>query len=209
MDSTRALRSTVVTMAATVLLTGGTGAVAGAEQDPLPAEQVGASPVQEPLQQEAIQQEPIQQELNRQEPIQQEPNRQDAESAPEVAEVPRVSPVAEVQNVRKIRWRPRTPKLRNKNLAFRLVVQRSWSRGQFRCLDNLWTRESNWNHRAMNRSSGAYGIPQALPAWKMRGAGRDWRFNPKTQIRWGLKYIRGRYGSPCGAWAHSRLHGWY
>ncbi|WP_236004795.1 aggregation-promoting factor C-terminal-like domain-containing protein [Nonomuraea antri] len=101
------------------------------------------------------------------------------------------------------------PKNRNKGIALNQVVQRAWNYQQFRCLDNLWTRESNWNHRAYNRSSGAYGIPQALPAGKMRGAGRDWRSNPETQIRWGLAYIKGRYGRPCGAWGHWRSHNWY
>jgi hypothetical protein len=106
-------------------------------------------------------------------------------------------------------WAPKTPKSRNKAIAYRLMAQRSWPLSQFRCLDNLWTRESNWNHRAQNPSSGAYGIPQALPARKMVGIGPDWRVNPTTQIRWGLKYIKGRYGSPCGAWGHWRTHNWY
>jgi hypothetical protein len=105
--------------------------------------------------------------------------------------------------------RARTPKGRNKGIALDQVVQRAWSFREFRCLDNLWTRESNWNHRAYNSSSGAYGIPQALPAGKMRGAGRDWKSNPETQIRWGLAYIKGRYGRPCGAWGHFRSHNWY
>ncbi|MEV7969911.1 hypothetical protein AB0O34_28600 [Sphaerisporangium sp. NPDC088356] len=106
-------------------------------------------------------------------------------------------------------WAPRTPKGRNKAIAYRLVTQRSWPVTQFRCLDSLWTRESNWNHRAQNPSSGAYGIPQALPGYKMVGIGHDWRVNPATQIRWGLKYIKGRYGSPCGAWGHFQSHNWY
>ncbi|WP_327590690.1 transglycosylase SLT domain-containing protein [Nonomuraea sp. NBC_00507] len=101
------------------------------------------------------------------------------------------------------------PESRNKKIALDHVVQRSWNLQEFRCLDNLWTRESNWNHRARNSSSGAYGIPQALPAGKMSGAGRDWRSNPETQIRWGLTYIKGRYGRPCGAWGHFRSHNWY
>ncbi|MEV0592428.1 transglycosylase SLT domain-containing protein [Nonomuraea cavernae] len=104
---------------------------------------------------------------------------------------------------------PRQPLSRNKKIALDHVVQRSWSYRQFRCLDNLWTRESGWNHRAQNSSSGAYGIPQALPAGKMQGAGSDWRSNPETQIRWGLTYIKGRYGRPCGAWGHFRSHNWY
>ncbi len=101
------------------------------------------------------------------------------------------------------------PANRNKKIALGHVVQRAWNYREFRCLDNLWTRESNWNHKALNHSSGAYGIPQALPAGKMSGAGRDWRSNPETQIRWGLAYIKGRYGRPCGAWGHWKSHNWY
>ncbi len=80
---------------------------------------------------------------------------------------------------------------------------------QFSCLDSLWTRESNWNPYAANPSSGAYGIPQSLPGDKMASAGADWATNPETQIRWGLTYIQGRYGTPCGAWSHSMSYGWY
>ena len=76
---------------------------------------------------------------------------------------------------------------------------------QFGCLDSLWTRESNWNLGADNPSSRRYGIPQALPGSKMASAGADWATNPATQITWGLGYIQDRYGSPCGAWAHSRV----
>ncbi|WP_228641940.1 lytic transglycosylase domain-containing protein [Microtetraspora sp. AC03309] len=101
------------------------------------------------------------------------------------------------------------PAILNKAYAFRLVARRSWPGTQFQCLDSLWTRESGWNHRAENPSSGAYGIPQALPGNKMSGTGVDWRFNPVTQIRWGLKYIRLRYGSPCGAWGHFQSNNWY
>ena len=60
-----------------------------------------------------------------------------------------------------------------------------------------------------NASSGAHGIPQALPGSKMASAGADWQTNPLTQVRWGVSYINARYGSPCGAWAHSESHGWY
>lgn len=84
-----------------------------------------------------------------------------------------------------------------------------WGQDQWSCLDRLWQRESNWNPSAMNRSSGAYGIPQALPGSKMASAGADWRTNPATQIKWGMGYIKGRYGSPCGAWGHSQAKGWY
>lgn len=80
---------------------------------------------------------------------------------------------------------------------------------QFECLTLLWNAESGWNHKASNRSSGAYGIPQALPGSKMASAGSDWRTNPQTQINWGLRYIESRYGTPCGAWSHFKRKHWY
>lgn len=83
------------------------------------------------------------------------------------------------------------------------------STAQYRCLVNLWQRESNWLYTARNSGSGATGIPQAVPGSKMRSAGPDWRTNPVTQIRWGLGYIKHVYGTPCGAWSHSQAHGWY
>jgi murein DD-endopeptidase MepM/ murein hydrolase activator NlpD len=96
-----------------------------------------------------------------------------------------------------------------RDLARSMVRARGWGSAQFRCLDSLWARESGWNPSARNASSGAYGIPQALPASKMASAGQDWRTNPVTQIRWGLRYISASYGSPCSAWGHSQSHGWY
>ena len=84
-----------------------------------------------------------------------------------------------------------------------------WGDDQFGCLVALWNRESGWNYQAYNSSSGAFGIPQALPGSKMASAGADWQTNPATQIAWGLGYISGRYGSPCGAWSHSESVGWY
>ena len=84
-----------------------------------------------------------------------------------------------------------------------------WSSSQFSCLDSLWDHESGWNVSAANPSSGAYGIPQALPGSKMASAGADWQTNPATQIAWGLGYIQSLYGSPCGAWAHEESAGWY
>ncbi len=84
-----------------------------------------------------------------------------------------------------------------------------WGDDQFACLVSLWNRESGWNYQAYNSSSGAGGIPQALPASKMASAGADWATNPATQILWGLRYINGSYGSPCSAWDHSESTGWY
>jgi hypothetical protein len=73
----------------------------------------------------------------------------------------------------------------------------------------LWDRESSWKLTATNKQSGAYGIPQALPGVKMSSEGEDWLTNPATQIRWGVKYIKARYGSACGALAHSNKLNWY
>ena len=84
-----------------------------------------------------------------------------------------------------------------------------WSEYDFTCLVKLWNRESGWNPNAHNKSSGAHGIAQALPASKMASEGSDYYTNGKTQIRWGLKYIKNRYGSPASAWAHSESHNWY
>lgn len=96
-----------------------------------------------------------------------------------------------------------------KALARVLLAQRGWGAGQFQCLDLLWTKESNWRWNAMNPSSGAYGIPQSLPARKMASHGADYRTNPAVQIKWGLDYISDRYGTPCAAWGHSQRVNWY
>lgn len=84
-----------------------------------------------------------------------------------------------------------------------------WSTADFNCLVALWNKESKWNPNAYNSSSGAYGIPQALPASKMATAGTDYRTNYKTQINWGLSYISSEYGSPSAAWSHSKSTGGY
>lgn len=84
-----------------------------------------------------------------------------------------------------------------------------WTENDFNCLVKLWERESNWNPNAHNKSSGAHGIPQSLPASKMASEGDDYYTNGKTQIRWGLKYIKNRYGTPANAWVHSQQKGWY
>lgn len=90
-----------------------------------------------------------------------------------------------------------------------MLVGFGWSSTEFSCLDQLWVSESDWNARATNPSSGAYGIPQSLPAEKMASAGADWRTNPATQIEWGLTYIRDSYGTPCSAWSFKQSNNWY
>lgn len=84
-----------------------------------------------------------------------------------------------------------------------------WSDYDFECLVALWNKESGWNVNAHNGSSGAHGIPQALPASKMASAGSDYLTSYETQVDWGLGYISSRYGSPSAAWSHSQSTGWY
>ena len=97
----------------------------------------------------------------------------------------------------------------SREIGCTLLLAEKFPIREFPCLDSLWKKESGWNYRAKNRSSGAYGIPQALPGDKMASAGDDWATNPATQITWGLGYIKGRYGTPCDAWEHSKRSGWY
>jgi hypothetical protein len=99
----------------------------------------------------------------------------------------------------------------NVALGQQLAGGYGWGSGrQWSCLDALWTRESGWQAGVWNTAgSGAYGIPQALPASKMAAAGGDYMTDPATQIRWGLGYIASAYGTPCGAWAHETADGWY
>jgi hypothetical protein len=84
-----------------------------------------------------------------------------------------------------------------------------WGDDQYSCLNRLWTKESHWNYKAHNYRSGAHGIPQALPAVKMEVISSDWRTNPVTQIRWGLRYIDIRYETPCQAWAKFKRSRYY
>jgi hypothetical protein len=103
-----------------------------------------------------------------------------------------------------------SPPSNPRTVARNIMFTYGWGNDtQFNCLNNLWMRESGWNLFATNPYSGAYGIPQALPASKMAAAGPNWRTDAATQIRWGLNYIGADYGSPCGAWSHSLAYGWY
>ncbi|MDT0467149.1 transglycosylase SLT domain-containing protein [Streptomyces sp. DSM 41699] len=81
--------------------------------------------------------------------------------------------------------------------------------GQFQCFSNIVDHESSWNYQAVNASSGAYGLFQALPGSKMSSVGADWQTNPATQIKWGLNYMNSRYGSPCQAWSFWQANSWY
>lgn len=90
-----------------------------------------------------------------------------------------------------------------------MATEYSWGDEQYSCLNQLWTKESHWNYKARNKRTGAHGIPQALPADKMDVVGTDWRTNPVTQIRWGLRYIDIRYDTPCSAWSKFKRSRYY
>lgn len=97
----------------------------------------------------------------------------------------------------------------NQILGHQMMLAFGFGEDQWPCLLDLWNRESGWNqYKANYQGSGAYGIPQALPGSKM-GAG--WESDPAVQIQWGLGYIKGRYGTPCGALSAfmSRSPHWY
>lgn len=100
----------------------------------------------------------------------------------------------------------------NKAIAQQLAAPYGWSTGrEWDALVELWQHESGWNNKAKNPSSGAYGIPQALPASKMGAAANPPTSSASAQIKWGLSYIKSRYGSPSKAWAawQSRSPHWY
>lgn len=119
----------------------------------------------------------------------------------------------------------------NQRLGQQMASERGWTGGEWSCLLELWTRESSWDHTAINDAEGnndlngnsrldvgeqisetehdAYGIPQSLPGGKMATAGPDWRDSPRTQITWGLDYIGERYQTPCQAIEHHNANNWY
>jgi resuscitation-promoting factor RpfB len=92
----------------------------------------------------------------------------------------------------------------NERLGMRMAAAAGWGTGQRQCLDWLWTRESGWNPYAANPTSDARGIPQDINGWSAFGPG-----DVRAQVAWGIKYIRGRYGTPCAAWAHETQMDWY
>jgi resuscitation-promoting factor RpfB len=94
-------------------------------------------------------------------------------------------------------------------VAHTIATQEGLNPQQWVCLDSLWQQESKFQTNARNRRSGAFGIPQALPASRMASAGADWRTNPATQVKWGLSYIKVRYGTACNAWSHWKRARWY
>jgi hypothetical protein len=105
---------------------------------------------------------------------------------------------------------PASPAALNQYQSFaKALANETWGPGQFPYLELLWTRESGWDPAAINPASGAFGIPQSLPAVKMASAGLDWATNPDTQIIWGIGYIHATYGTPHAAWAHELAHNWY
>ena len=144
-------------------------------------------------------------------------NRRVAGEAPGESEQPQPAPSRDAQKVALLSAGPGVVTTHERTLseedprdvARALLGEFGFAGSQFSCLDRLWSKESGWLVDADNPTSSAYGIPQALPGSKMASAGADWETNPTTQIRWGLGYVKGRYGTPCAAWSHSRATGWY
>jgi hypothetical protein len=129
--------------------------------------------------------------------------------ADEAAAAAAAAAAAEAQRQAEERAAANTPE-GARSAARQIAADRyGWGEGQFSCLTSLWQKESGWNYRAYNASSGATGIPQALPGSKMASFGSDWAENARTQVAWGLDYISRAYGSPCAAWGHSQATNWY
>lgn len=135
-----------------------------------------------------------------------EKNTKKAKKSPSKATKKTVSKKKVVKKTQKV---PSYNKDSLKSYAHDLVISYGWTEYDFECLVKLWNRESGWRPNAVNKKSGACGIPQSLPCKKMASEGSDYKTNGKTQIRWGLKYIKNRYGSPSKAWEHSQRKGWY
>lgn len=96
-----------------------------------------------------------------------------------------------------------------KAYAYKQVIKRGWTKTDYNNLVKLWNKESNWNAKAYNKSSGACGIAQALPCKKMKSYGKDYKTNCKVQVNWGLDYIKKRYRTPTKAWNHWLKKHWY
>lgn len=104
---------------------------------------------------------------------------------------------------------PSSPPSGPQQIAQSRLSSYGWNGGQWIYLDQLWQRESGWNSTATNPTSGAYGIAQALPATQMNSVSSNWKTDASTQIKWGMNYIKDRYGNPQAAWAHEESNGWY
>jgi hypothetical protein len=129
-------------------------------------------------------------------------------STPKITSTPAPPPAAGATTSNPVAAGPPPSPGTAQSIAYNMLASFGFGTSQFSCLDPLWTQESGWRYNAAN-ASGAYGIPQALPGSKMASAGADWQTNPATQIKWGLGYIKGQYGDPCGAWSHEQAYGWY
>lgn len=129
-------------------------------------------------------------------------------SRKEIQSVTTKEPVKQVEVVGAKLPTPMNP-TEAQTLGRQMMLDYGFGEDQWPCLYNLWMRESGWKTTAGNQSSGAYGIPQALPASKMATVGPNYLTDAATQITWGLGYVKGRYGTPCGAWGSFQAKGWY
>ena len=126
----------------------------------------------------------------------------------EIASVTTEEPKKQVETIGSKLPTPTNP-TESQTIGREMMLAAGYGESEWPCLYNLWMRESGWRTTAGNTSSGAYGIPQSLPASKMAAFGSDYLTNPRTQIAWGLSYIKGRYSTPCGAWSSFQAKGWY
>ena len=96
------------------------------------------------------------------------------------------------------------------NAALARAMMPAWGSGpEWAAWNYVAMRESGWNQFARNPTSGAYGIPQALPPGKMGAAANPPQSNPRAQISWMIGYIHSVYGDPINAAAHERNLNWY
>lgn len=128
---------------------------------------------------------------------------------PQRAVTPQAAPSRSVEQLSRSQARPSASPAQAQQMARSMLAAYGWSQTQWPCLNKLWTQESSWMTTAKNPSSGAYGIPQSLPASKMATVGADYRTNTRTQLTWGLQYVKDAYGSPCQAWDFHLAHNWY
>ena len=113
------------------------------------------------------------------------------------------------KTTKKIYMNAKGSKAEIQSYAHDLVISYGWNENDWNAFVQIINHESGWRVTAKNPKSGAYGLCQAYPASKMKSAGSDWRTNYKTQLKWCMGYIKGRYGSPSSAWSFWQKHHWY
>ena len=99
------------------------------------------------------------------------------------------------------------PYQENIDLGQKIALENGIYGEEWECMYQLIRKESGWNHLATNKTSGAFGLPQSLPANKIDTFGN--RYDPAVQLRWYLSYVSTRYGTNCQALSWSARNNWY